>query len=53
MIAYLAWIVVSISSTGITNYGPPVKTVEDCQRMQKETNNNKTYCVQVNLVKEK
>ncbi len=51
----LVWVLVTFNGwKGDTSYSPPVKTVEDCQRMQdfvRNQGNNKTQCIQVNILK--
>jgi hypothetical protein len=54
----LAWVLMCIDGHGAISYSPPVKTVEDCQRMQKFINNRSysmqnTQCIQVNVVRGK
>lgn len=54
MITYLAWVVVTVSSSGQIYYSPPVRTLDDCQRLVIDNNNNsRAKCVQVNLFESK
>ena len=54
----LAWVLMNINNDGAVTYSPPVKTVEDCQRMQKfildrRYHQQDTQCIQVNVAKGK
>jgi hypothetical protein len=55
----LVWLLVSVSdgayNRGTVTYSPPLATLEDCVRIQKniQSNNMYTYCVQVNMKVEK
>jgi hypothetical protein len=55
----LVWLLVSVSdgayNRGTVVYSPPLATLEDCVRIQKniQSNNVYTYCVQVNMKAEK
>jgi hypothetical protein len=51
----LVWLLVTVSdgayNRGTVTYSPPLATVEDCQRIQKNIQGNSayTYCIQVNM----
>lgn len=51
----LAWVLVAFDGThGRMTYSPAVKTLEDCQRIQKfvmSTEWGRSQCIQVNILK--
>lgn len=51
----LVWVLVTFNGwKGDISYSPPVKALEDCQRMQSfvsSKGNSQTLCVQVNILK--
>ena len=51
----LAWVLMNMDAHGAISYSPPVKTVEDCQRLQKfildrSYNHDRSQCIQVNVL---
>ncbi|MFZ4101958.1 MAG: hypothetical protein ACOYKR_08380 [Sphingobacterium thalpophilum] len=54
----LAWVLMNIDGHSAVTYSPPVKTLADCQRMQKFMLDRRyvqqdTQCIQVNVVRGK
>lgn len=53
----LVWVLITFNGwKGDISYSPPVKTLEDCQRMQsfiKTKGNSQTLCAQVNILRNK
>ena len=54
----LAWVLMSMNGHGAISYSPPVKTLEDCQRMQKFIIDRgyslqRLQCIQVNVIRGK
>jgi len=55
----LAWVLMNMDGYGAISYSPPVKTLEDCQRIQKLILDNRrnsqhtSQCIQVNVVRGK
>lgn len=55
----LAWVLMNMDAHGAISYSPPVKTLADCQRMQKFVLDHNRYsqhdsqCIQVNVAKGK
>ena len=51
----LVWLLVTVSdgvyNRGNVSYSPPLATLEDCQRIQKNIKNSEfsTMCIQVNM----
>jgi hypothetical protein len=51
----LAWVLMNMNGYGAVSYSPPVKTVEDCQRLQKfllerGVNAQRSQCIQINVL---
>jgi len=52
----LVWVLVSVDGHSRLTYSPPLKNLEDCQRLQTVIKDNqyvgvRTQCVQLNILK--
>jgi hypothetical protein len=52
----LAWVLMNMDGHGAISYSPPVKTLADCQRMQKFVLDHRygqhvSQCIQVNVLR--
>ena len=52
----LAWVLIIRAGTGNYTYSPPVKNLEDCQKLQEFVNKNsfvqtRNECIQINVLK--
>jgi hypothetical protein len=47
----LVWFLITVSAHGSITYSPPMKTIEECQRLQKIIPQQGSRCVELRVIK--